>query len=193
MKIHDIVKAHTIVENDVSNYWDGSLFEKVANLGADKRGEWGEDLLADILVEGGFTVSGTGNDNTNNHDGVYDMKANGERTEVKTSIASDNWQHENIYSENKWDKIVFVDVDYDTIYFTVLDYDEMVFDNKHPILGRKPTLRQAREDAYKFDFGPATLRKGIAGGLTFRYDTNNPNDKGLIAFLGDRWSFGRRS
>jgi hypothetical protein len=187
MKIHDIVMASTVVENDVSNYWNGSPFEDVANLGADKRGEWGEDLLANILISGGFTVSGTGNDNIGNDDGsVYDMKANGERTEVKTSIASDNWQHENIYAENKWDKIVFVDVDYDTIYFTVLDYDEMVFDDRHPILGRKPTLRQAREDAYKFDFGRATLRKGIAGGLTFAYDMNNPDGKGLVSFLSDR-------
>ncbi len=187
MKIHDIVMASTVVENDVSNYWDGSKFEDVANLGADKRGQWGEELLEDILVAGGFTVTGTGNDNIGNDDGsVFDMDINGERTEVKTSIAQSQWQHENIYAENKWDKIVFVDVAYDTIYFTVLDYDEMVFDDKHPILGRKPTLRQAREDAYKFDFGVATFQKGIAGGLTFAYNMTNPDDKGLVSFFANR-------
>ena len=186
MKIKDIVMASTIVENDVSNYWDGSVFEDVANLGADKRGEWGEALLESILLSTGATVTDTGNDNILQDDGVYDMNVNGERTEVKTSIASDNWQHENIYAENKWDKIAFIDVAYDTIYFTVLDYDEMVFDERHPILNRKPTLRQAREDAYKFDFGQATLRKGIAGGLTFAYDVNAPDDEGLASFLTTR-------
>jgi len=187
MRINDIVMASTIVENDVSNYWDGSPFEDVANLGADKRGQWGEELLENILIASGFDVTGTGNDNIGNDDGsVFDMDINGERTEVKTSIAETQFQHENIYAENKWDKIVFIDVSYDIIYFTVLDYDEMVFDDRHPILGRKPTLRQAREDAYKFDFGPATLRKGIAGGLTFAYDISNPDDEGLISFFTAR-------
>jgi hypothetical protein len=189
VNIHDIVMASTVVEADVSNYWEGSPFEDVATLGADKRGQWGEELLEDILVAGGFTVTGSGTTNIGNADGsVFDMDINGERTEVKTSIAQSNWQHENIYAENKWDKIVFIDVAFDVIYFTVLDYDEMEFDDKHPILGRKPTLRQAREDAYKFDFGVATLRKGIAGGLTFAYNVpaDDTADEGLVAFFAER-------
>ena len=187
MKVHDVIVASTIVENDISDYWAGSTFEDVASLGADKRGQWGEDVLERVLTEIGFDVSGTGNDNTGNSDGsVFDMLVNENRVEVKCSISPDNWQHENIYSENKWDKIVFVDVTYDNIYFTVLDYNEMVFDTRHPILNRKPTLRQAREDAYKFDFGTATLRKGLAGGITFDYDMSNPDEEGLSSFFNER-------
>ena len=188
MSVYGIVIDSTVVDSDVDNYWDGSVFEGVANLGADKRGQWGEDTLEKILVSLGYEVSETGNDNIGKEDGsVFDLKVNGFRVEVKTSVASSNWQHENIYAENKWDKITFVDVSYDTIHFTILDYSEMVFDAKHPILNRKPTLRQAREDAYKFDFGLATLAKGVAGGITFLYDMSSPDDEGLAEFFASNF------
>lgn len=188
----------TYTIDNTPNLWEESVFEDLRFLGSDICGKWGEKFLNDILNSYNLPVKWNGDSNTNTPDGKYDMKVNEKRVEVKTSfrntskpdakgkIKLSGWQHENIYKEFIWDKIVFIDVDTHAIYITVLDHNEMVFGIKHPIFDRKPTLRQNKDDGYKFDFGPKTVKNGVKGGLTYRWDLSD--EKGLREFLIKKFS-----
>lgn len=188
--------THTI--ETTPNLWENSPFEEIRFLGADICGKWGEKFLNEILKSYGFDVKWDEDSNTNASDGKYDMKVGDKRVEVKTSfrgtskpnakgkIKLSGWQHENIYEKFVWDKVTFIDVDTQGIYITVMNHKEMVFNNKHPILDRKPTLRQNKDDGYKFDFGPNTVKCGIEGGLTYYWDLKD--EKGLRKFLNEKFS-----
>ena len=188
----------TYTIDNTPNLWEGSVFEDLRFLGSDICGKWGEKFLNDILKSYDLSVEWNEDSNTNAADGKYDMKVNKKRVEVKTSfrgtsrpdakgkIKLSGWQHENIYKEFIWDKVVFIDVDTQQIYVTVMDHSEMVFDKQHPILGKKPTLRQNKDDGYKFDFSLCTVKYGIKGGLTYQWDLSD--EKGLREFLTKKLS-----
>jgi hypothetical protein len=176
--------------DDRKDLWEDSPFRKLTLLTNDERGRWGEKFLTELFDKiQTIQYDWDADTNTNQQDGIYDIVTlkNGKRTriEVKTATTGQNnsWQHENIYKKEVWDKLVFIDIDYFSFYITVIGYSEMVFDYKHPVFGRKPTLRSDQGDKYKFDFGKSNLQRGIDNGYTFCYNVVNPDENGLTEFL----------
>ena len=163
--------------SECKDYWKGSYFEFLKTFSLDERGKWGERLIHKMLQNSGLESCWDGDNNTDPEDGIYDIwvlfKMLKKRIEVKTAMrgtSQDNWQHENIYgSSDIWDKLVFLDLDYGKLYLTVFDYKDMVWDERNPITGRKPTLRKDSIDAYKIDMGGASLKKTLSSGYTFQH------------------------
>jgi hypothetical protein len=186
------------VENAYDNrkdFWEDSPFRKLTLLTNDERGSWGEKALTKLFDKvGNIKYEWDQDKNTNQRDGIYDIVVLKNdrriRVEVKTATIGQNnsWQHENIYKKQVWDKLVFIDVDYFSINITVIDYSQMTFDSKHSVFGRKPTLRSSQDDKYKFDFGKSNIQRGIDNGYTFCYNILNPDEKGLVSFLTEKFS-----
>lgn len=182
-----------------ASYWSGSVFEEVVNLSTDYKGKYGEELFRDILLKyTDIPVQWDEDSNTSNDDGVYDLfwyLHNGKklRVEVKTSGRTVSkgkpigWQHENVYfSDNKWDKLVFIDYDADdVIYITIVDYDQVVKDDTIDlsIFGKNAHCRKNEEGKAKIDFSIKSIKNGLAKGVTFKYDLNNPDDELFPFFL----------
>lgn len=161
------------------SYWKGSVFEEIRELSNDERGRWGEKLIYELISQcTDFSVYWDQDSNTQQDDGTYDLVVNGHRVEVKTSFGghSGNWQHENIYNEDFWDKCVMVDVDYDCVYFTCIDRAEMTWDSKHPVFQKTPTRYKHQTVKHKFDFSRRSLTLGQEGGLTTRWMVGDPDD-----------------
>ena len=185
-----------------ATYWSGSLFEEVVTLSTDYKGKWGEELFFDILKKyTDIPVQWDEDSNTSNEDGIYDLfwylhDGKKLRVEVKTSGRTvskgkaKGWQHENVYfTDKKWDKLVCIDYDADNvIYFTIVDYDQVVIDNNinlH-IFGKNGHCRKNEEGKAKVDLSKTSLKNGLAKGVTFKYDINNPDEELFPFFLLSR-------
>ena len=182
-----------------ATYWSGSLFEDVVSLSTDYKGKWGEELFRDILLKyTDIPVQWDEDSNTSNNDGVYDLfwyLHNGKklRIEVKTSGrtvskgVAKGWQHENVYfCDDKWDKMVFIDYDAnDVMYITIVDYNQVVTNDMIDLslFGKNGHCRKNEDGKAKVDFSMRSIENGIAKGVTFKYDFNNPNDDLLGFFL----------
>ena len=166
-----------------TNRWRGSLFEPLQSMSNDERGKFGEELINNLANLTSHDVVFQGDFNTNNDDGVFDILINVKRCEVKlaTQDVNNNFQHENIYAANVWDVVFFVDVVYDGIFITVLNYDELDVTKRHPIFNRKPTLRKAQSDKFKFDLGMKGLLNGVECGVTIKLTENNEDE--VVAFI----------
>ena len=180
-----IESIETAYENR-KDIWQDSPFRQITLLSNDERGKWGEEFVSNLIKKlTGLDVEWDGGSNTNQNDGVYDFKVGKlkHRVEVKTAsrgtCGTPNWQHENIYASNKWDKLIFFDFDLFGFYLTIIDYSDMTFNTQHPVFGRKPTLRNNQDDKYKMDFGTQQQKRGIESGYTFWYDISKPDDEGL--------------
>lgn len=187
--------SYTILENAVSDavsnipdIWKNSVFKILAYAHADYRGKFGEKLLNDILISCGHKVEWLADRNTSASDGIYDLKVNKNRVEVKTSFENKNggFQHENIYQERVWDKLAFIDIEPFAIYFTILNFDEMTFYTPHPVFNRTPCLRDNHKSGCKFDLRKLNLNNGIKAGITYRWDLSD--EKGLHKFLTEKFS-----
>ena len=174
--------------------WQDSPFKQITLLSNDERGKWGEKYIFNLIKSlTDFNVEWEGDSNTNKDDGVYDLVIHHNhskekiRIEVKTAsrgtCKDPNWQHENVYASDKWDKLVLFDFDFFGFYLTIIDYSEMTFNERHRIFGRKPTLRNNQDDKYKFDFGIQQQLRGVESGYTFWYNIINPDEKGLKEHL----------
>jgi hypothetical protein len=180
-------------------------------MASDPKGSWGEKFVKELISSlTSYVVVWHGDSNVGNANGdVFDMEINGYRTEVKTATSgvsnktnelSETYQHENLYGENVWDKIVFLDVLPNSFYISVLSYDSMsgVLLNKHhhtgskdckvcdtrkqhPIFGRMATYHL---NSWKFDTSRSVLNKGIDNGITIHIPiTDNsisPSDEMLL-------------
>lgn len=184
-------------------YWEGSVFEPVTKMSTDYKGKFGEELLfnfiKDFLSE--IPVEWDGDSNTDKDDGIYDLywkqdDGSKKRVEVKTSGRTVSngkpcgWQHENIYySDNVWDNLAFLDYDSnDIMYVTVVSYDQIVEDNRIDLslFGKNGHTRKNVVYKAKVDFSRKSIRNGITNGVTFTYDVNNPDNKGLAKFLKEK-------
>ena len=198
----DLITKLTEDYKQKSTYWTGSLFEEVVKLSTDYKGKYGEELLRNIIRKyTDIPVQWDEDSNTSNDDGVFDLfwyLHNGKkrRVEVKTSgrtvskgIAK-GWQHENVYfTDNQWDLVTFLDYDAnDVIYITIVRYDEIVTDNKInlAIFGKKGHCRKNETGKAKVDFSMRSIKKGLAAGVTFKYDINNPKDELFTTFLNSK-------
>lgn len=182
-----------------TSYWSGSLFEEVVNFSTDYKGKYGEELFRDILLNcTDIPVQWDEDSNTSNDDGVYDLfwylhDGKKIRVEVKTSGrtvskgVAKGWQHENVYfGDNKWDKLVFLDYDSnDVLYITIINYDDVIKGDSIDlsIFGKNAHCRKNEEGKAKVDFSTKSIKNGIAKGVTFKYDFNNPDDDLLGFFL----------
>jgi len=200
--LKDLITKLTEDYKQKSTYWTGSLFEEVVKLSTDYKGKYGEELLRNIIRKyTDIPVQWDEDSNTSNDDGVFDLfwyLHNGKkrRVEVKTSgrtvskgIAK-GWQHENVYfTDNQWDLVTFLDYDAnDVIYITIVRYDEIVTDNKInlAIFGKKGHCRKNETGKAKVDFSMRSIKKGLAAGVTFKYDINNPKDELFTTFLNSK-------
>ena len=180
------------------NIWIGSPLEFLRKLSLDERGKWGEDFIQ-ALVKAITTlkVIWEGDKNTGREDGaVFDMFINLLKTEVKTATQSTTgytYQHENIYKEGKdwegkdgtkWDKVLFLDITPTGFYITIIDRDDFYFEEPHPILEKRATLRTTHSKAYKFDTSRAVLNRGIEAGYTIYVDMKNMGN-GTFKELGE--------
>jgi len=200
----DIMNLKELFENVKSQYitgkyiWKGSPFEFLRKLSLDERGKWGEDFIQ-ALVKAITTlkVIWEGDKNTGRKDGaVFDMFINFLKIEVKTATQSTDgytYQHENVHKEGKdwegkdgtkWDKVLFLDITPTGFYITIIDRDDFYFEERHPILEKRATLRKTHSKAYKFDTSRASLVKGMKYGLTIYTDYNNM-DNGTVKELGE--------
>ena len=147
----------------------------------DDRGEWGEDFLQKLISDvTELSVTWDGNNNTSNDDGIYDIKVNKKRTEVKTATVGYNkktkkvtntYQHENIYEEDIWDNLLLLDIKPEGFYITHIEYNDMYFgDEVHPILKKKSTKHLS---AWKFDTSRAVLQRGLENGYTIYVEVNS--------------------
>lgn len=181
------------------DYWNGSIFEEVVELSNDERGKWGERTLFEWIRDlTDLNASWDEDKNIGNDDGVYDIsiqrEAGGKKTRIEVKTASrgtgkkSNWQHENLYAENKWDKLVFVDFEYSKIWVTILNYSDVTFDRRHPIFNTKPTLRNDQNDKYKWDFRDKQMNLGVSNGHTFCYDVESLDEEKFSSFLINKLS-----
>jgi len=169
------LKKETLLKANL--LWKGSEFEYLINTGlsSDNRGRWGENFINKLINT--FTDLNSVwlfDENTSHDDGsIFDILINKYRTEIKTATSGMDYkknklkytfQHENIYEEHIWDKLLLLDIEPDGFYITVLNHSEMVFgDDRHPILKKKATKHLS---AWKFDTSLPVLKRGIENGLT---------------------------
>ena len=166
------------------NIWKGSEFEFLLPLSSDERGRWGEYHFHRILQEyTDYSVVWDGDKNIKPEDGTYDMKANSLRTEMKTAMKgtkTNSWQHDVIKEVEVYDKLVLFDLVYSGFYITIIKNTEMVYGTRHSIFEKKSTPCKG---GWKFDMSNTTLRKGIAEGLKYFHDSENPKDIEFSKFL----------
>ena len=180
-----LIESRTVSINRSEDIWKKSEFHFLLPLSSDERGRWGEDYFHRMLQEyTNFLVEWDGDSNTEPEDGIYDMKANSLRTEMKTAMKgtkSDTWQHDVIKEVDDFDRLVFLDLKpNNTIHITVIKNTEMVYGTRHPIFEKTSTPCKG---GWKFDMSNATLRKGLAAGLTYVHDLKNPNGAEVSKFL----------
>ena len=145
-----------------NNPWIGSPFEELYHMQADQRGKYGEELFSCVIHELGWNIDADVTDQNKHTDGIYDIKANNKRFEVKTSCLSHNsWQHEPLYITDVCDIVVFIDFDYNHFYITMVKNEELPLDKSISIsklFGKKHgTLRKNKDDGYKLDFSHTTI------------------------------------
>ena len=132
----------------------------------DCRGKIGEIIVSNSLHKFSDLFFNLDISDINKHeDGIYDLKINNKRIEVKTSCHTADfcWQHEPLYKENKCDIIIFIDFTYNSFYISYCLDEELPLGKDNELLfGKKHgTLRKNKDDGYKLDFSRATIKKLI--------------------------------
>ena len=182
---------------DRNTVWDRSSFKPLTRVSNDDKGEWGEDFIQNLISDTTeLSVEWDGNSNTSNGDGIYDIKINKKRTEVKTATVgydkekgkiTNTYQHENIYDKmvkNEkgkwvadkdgdivWDNLLLLDIKPEGFYLTHIEFNDMCFgDERHPILKKKSTRHLS---AWKFDTSRAVLQRGLENGYTIYVPVNS--------------------
>ena len=159
------------------SFWEGSVFEKIANANNDARGEMGEIWFSEWVNN--LTTLIINTDRTNSSiklDGHYDMKINGARVEIKTAVrgASKTWQHEPLYTNEFCDYVVFIDIDFDKVFLTIVHTNELPLLESSVIFpNRMATLRKNKDNGYKLDFSNKTISdlQKVGRCLTITFNT----------------------
>ena len=187
-ELSNLIEKTKLNTNDL---WENSRFKDLRNMTPDQRGSFGEEWIVTLIKRHtNFEVEWDGNKNTSNEDGIYDAKINNKRDEIKTATTGFDskknkltykFQHENIYEENVWDRLIFLDIEPKGFYLTIIKYCDMPFwDKIHPIFKTKSTRHLS---GWKFDTSKKTLQRGINGGITIYININKINKKEITDFL----------
>ena len=187
--VKDLLKEY-VSNSKKKNFWSGSPYEGLVQLGIDERGSWGENILFSLLSK--ITLLNSvwdGNSNTNREDGsIWDIKIENKKTEVKTAMRGTStavWQHEKIVNDNSWEKIVFIDVDYNGIWFTIQNYNDIPFGSeKHKLLNKKTTPCKG---GWKFDLTDKHIEKLKNNNNSFYWDGKNPDSEGFKIFFEENF------
>ena len=144
-------------KNDNSTNWHGSPFEKLIVMSNDACGRWGEQLACRFLGHAGVNYTWDADCNNQQDDGIYDIKTDRDRIEVKTAVSTSIWQHEPVYHAPVWDQLICLDIAYSKIYLSILSREDLLpilvpGPSKHVLLGKGATLRKSKDDGYKLDF-----------------------------------------
>lgn len=180
------------LEHQEKNIWKESPFLNLSQLTNDERGKFGELFLYNLLKENDrFDVDYDEDKNSNHEEGIFDIKIQNLRTEVKTSFRGTSnytWQHEGVYNAPVWDRLVYIDVDLNSIYVTVIKYEDLNFDGKKiPVLNKKPTLRKNQKDNFKLDFSRTTIQNAKNANWCYELNLENINNEDFLAFLLERF------
>ena len=184
VNILESVTAEYTSKPDQKNIWIGTPFEKLVLRSSDERGHWGENLVYRLIeyLLPTLHLFWDSNKNTSNEDGsIWDMIINVFRTEIKTAFlgSGGTFQHENLYEDKEWDKVLFVDVVPDGIWFTVQTKSDIPFgESRHKILNVVSTRHLS---GHKFDLSPYRCKKLLDSGSSFFFDLKD--DDGLKNFL----------
>lgn len=190
--IEELIQKYSNL-NDRRDYWSGSKFHPLIIQTSDARGVWGEEFIHILLKMAEVDSDWNKDKNVNHNDGgIWDILVFEKiRLEVKTAFRdtqSPKWQHDNIYQEDYWDKIIFVDVDFDKVYITYQNRSDIPFgDDGHKILtgrGRNGGKKSTRHlSAWKFDLNINQIKILERYGFTFTLDINNPDYDNLSKFI----------
>lgn len=146
--------------------WDIAPFSSIKKMENDTRGQFGEKIISEAFHLDSKNTFDMDYGNGNHHeDGIYDLKINNKRIEVKTSChtKSFTWQHEPLYEKDVYDYVIFIDFTYDCFYISYVSREELPLSingaKKVPTLfgTKKGTLRKEKMDGYKLDFSRKTI------------------------------------
>jgi hypothetical protein len=168
LEIETMIHEAYVVEQEKNNPWHDSPYRDLINLTIDARGKIGEAIVSKALhqIENSRIIieEDYSDINIKGNNAHYDMRINGLNIEIKTAYRGKNgsWQHENLY-RSAADMTIFVDFDTEGIYFSVIPEELLPLDDYNSLFGnrKKATLRQNKDDGYKFDFS-ATTHKTLA-------------------------------
>jgi len=168
-----------------SVWWDQGHYSSIDTLKPDYSGKAGE-LLAKSLCEKLGIEYNYDEDIVDQDDGTYDITIKGSLVEVKTARVGchgDNFQHESL-RDYGCDHFMFIDVTPHNFYLSIFPAS-FNFTEKHPVFGRTPHRRKGSDGIYKFDFSLATLKKGIAAGVTLLINDDTSDDD-IRTFINER-------
>ena len=147
MQISDIIlaKIREILNKKPKSNFDrhGSLYEKIAFIPLDDKGDVGEEITYDILKRKGCDVEYE--KSATKETKGWDVKSNGIKIEIKLAtitVGTGMFQHENLEAQRDFDAILFIDVAPNEIFLTAV--------KKKDILWRK--LHRRINGVYKCDF-----------------------------------------
>ena len=174
LEIEAMIHETYTAEQERNDPWHSSPYRNLLKLTIDARGKMGEAIVSKALHQAQnprIVIDEDYSDVNSKGDQVhYDMKINGINVEIKTAYRGKNgsWQHENLY-RSAADMTIFVDFDLDGIYFSVIPENLLPLDGYNELFGnrKKATLRQNKDDGYKFDFSMTTHKTLAAHGETY--------------------------
>ena len=143
--------------------WDTALFKDVYNMTNDARGAFGEHIFSKAIHSLKWNIQVDTSNSNIHEDGHYDIKANNQRIEIKTSCLSTNgWQHEPLYKNDECDWAVFIDFYYDFFYITIIKNNDLPLGKDSEFFkGKHATLRKNKSDGYKLDFSQKNINNLI--------------------------------
>lgn len=147
-------------EQHFFNIWKRSFYSVINTLKANNSGIVGENFFMTLCEQINLDIDYNGTKNKNAFDGMYDMKINQYRVEVKTARIgqSKSFQHESLRNSG-CDFYVFISILPNHSYITILPKFDMNFRNL--IIGVKAHLRKGTSDVFKFTFSEKHLMKAI--------------------------------
>lgn len=136
MKISDIILSkieEIIARKPKAKFdWHDSLYEKIQFIPLDDKGDVGEEIARDILMNKGckveFEKGVTGETKG------WDIKSNGLKIEVKLAtitIGSGGFQHENLESQRDFDAVLFIDVAPNEVFLTAVKKKDIIWKSLH--------------------------------------------------------------
>lgn len=194
LEIEAMIQEAYAAEKENNDPWHDSPYQDFLNLTLDTRGKLGEQIISQAISNSGNSnviIEEDVSDVNVKGDGVhYDMKINGLLIEIKTAYRGkgNSWQHENLYVSAA-DMSIFLDIDYQGLYVTVVPENLLPLGKDSPIFGRKHgTLRQNKDDGYKLDFSPTTIKTLCAYGEDYckYFDESEASLENIGQFIAER-------
>ena len=174
-------------EHKPVDIWTNSPFRGVKELVNDHRGELGESMMSKVFHFLNYEINDDVTNKNAKPDGIYDLKVENQRIEVKTTCAKDNFQHEPLYEADVCDIVIFVDFSYDRYWVSICKREDLPLgkDSKKLFNGRHGSLRKNKDDGWKLDFSFATIKTLVKQGYAHVFDEKSSVED--IANFIDGW------